>query len=719
MPEVNGPQQQTTARTADAFSEGGLRAPAHYGPLRKLWWWFDFLILVKLARLRFIAVLVAVGAVIAYWDTLHAYYDKWTRPAPEHAAAGSDVEWWCPMHPTIVRDAPDKCPICGMPLSRRKKGDHADEEPLPPGVVSRVQLTPYRVALAGIQTAEVGYQPLAREITTVGTVEFDERKLARIAVRLAGKSRLEKLYVSVTGQSVAKGDPLALVYNPDLVTTLQNLRDARQNGNKDLERIARERLRLWGIEEEQVKEALADGGDGTHLVIRSPISGHVIRKYQVEGDYVEEGSRLYDLADLSTVWIEAQVYEDDVGLLREGTPVSATTRAFPNREFSGTLAFLQPHLDASTRTLRVRFNIDNAGHDLRPGAYATVTLKVPVAALGAITNSRAEDWRDQTAADLVAHALATPGGAQPGAGLASLARAAVEQAVAARGLALAVAERAVIDTGSRKLVYREAEPGVFEGVEVQLGHRCGGFYPVVRGLQPGDRVANSGSFLIDAETRLTAGASATYFGSSAGPQADHRSATTAARPSMTADEDTAAQAGLAKLGAADRRVAEAQTFCPILGTRLGAMGRPVKLTLKGETVFLCCKGCETKARANEEQTLKKVADLKVGKGAPAQGAGPGGDQPPASTTPTAGLSAKAKANLDKLDPEDRKLAEAQRLCPMSGESLGSMGKPVKLTVKGQVVFVCCKGCMDDALADPDKTLGKVKEFQSQNRQPRK
>ena len=402
MSPVNGVQQPESVRTPDAFSEGGLRAPPGLSPLRKLWWWIDFLILVKLARLRFIGVLVAIGAVIAYWDTLHAYYDKWTRIAPEHAAAAADVEWWCPMHPTIVRDAPDKCPICGMPLSKRKKGDHADEEPLPPGVVSRVQLTPYRVALAGIQTAEIGYQPLAREITTVGTVEFDERKLARIAVRLTGKTRIDKLYASVTGQSVAKGDPLALVYNPDLVTTLQNLRDARQGGNRDLERIARERLRLWGIEEDQIKEALTEGGDATHLVIHSPISGHVIRKYQVEGDYVEEGSRLYDVADLSTVWIEAQVYEDEIGLLRERTPVSATTRAFPNREFTGMLAFLQPHLDANTRTLQVRFNMDNGGHELRPGAYATVTLKVPAVTLGEVSASRIENWRDRTVAELTA-----------------------------------------------------------------------------------------------------------------------------------------------------------------------------------------------------------------------------------------------------------------------------------------------------------------------------
>src|SRR5262249_13786971 len=147
----------------------------------------------------------------------------------------------------------DKCPICFMPLSKRKKGEGSDE-PLPPGTVSRVQLSPYRVILAGVQTAEVGYQPLMREVSTVGTVEFDERRLSRIPVRAGGKSRIDKLYVNVTGQAVRQGDPLALVYNAELATTAQNLIDAHQNNNLELQRIAADRLRLWGIDDAQIAE---------------------------------------------------------------------------------------------------------------------------------------------------------------------------------------------------------------------------------------------------------------------------------------------------------------------------------------------------------------------------------------------------------------------------------------------------------------------------------
>ena len=246
-----------------------------------------------------------------------------------------------------------------------------------------MQLSPYRVATAGIQTTEIKYQPLAKEITTVGFVEFDERKLARITVRATGKSRIDKLYVNVTGQTVQKGEPLAQLYSPDLVTTVRNLLDARQSGsNPDLQRMARERLMLWGIDADQIDTLLKTGKPITHLTIRSPISGHVIKKYQVEGEYVEEGARLYDMADLSTVWIEAQVYEDEIAFLKEDLPARAAAKSFPSREFKGKLAFIHPHLDINTRTLKVRFDMDNPYHDLRPGMYATVTLQVPAMAPG-------------------------------------------------------------------------------------------------------------------------------------------------------------------------------------------------------------------------------------------------------------------------------------------------------------------------------------------------
>jgi Cu(I)/Ag(I) efflux system membrane fusion protein len=598
---------------APVQDEPALHTPPMLGQKDRTWSWIKFALSVNTARLRFIAVLVAVGAVIAYWDTLKAYYEKWSRPAATQSAAAPDLEFWCPMHPTIVRDHPDKCPICGMPLSKRKKGEAGEEEPLPAGVISRVQLTPYRIALAGIQTSTVAYEPLKKQIRTVGFIEFDERKLARLTARVAGKSRIDKLYVNVTGQMVNAGDPIASLYSPELVVTVQNLLDARGSGNASLERIARDRLHLWGIADDQVSDILKTGKPITHVTIRAPISGHVIKKYQVEGEYVEEGARLFDLADLTTVWIEAQVYEDELAFLKEGVDVVATTKAIPGREFCGKVAFIQPHLDAATRTLRVRFDMHNDDHALRPGMYAAVTLAVPVVRLSSSRKALAEDLGTETAADGAARAWAGTAMAFSSAGIMPLLRSAIARAVAAQDLVLAVPESAVIDTGTRKIVYRLSEPGVYEGVVVQLGPRCGGFYPVLRGLEPGEKVATAGSFLIDAETRLTGGLVSTYFGASGGPQGDQH-AGGAVRPSMTDDEDAKAKAGLAKLSSQDRKLAEAQKNCPVLRNRLGSMGRPFKVVLNGQPVFLCCKGCEAEARDNADATLAIVERSKTAKG---------------------------------------------------------------------------------------------------------
>src|SRR5258708_10057203 len=336
------------------IDEGGLRAPPGLTGWRKAWWWFDFIILVKLARLRFIAVLAAIGIVITQWDLLSAHYDKWTRPAGATTGAASDVEWFCPMHPSVVRDnGHEKCPICFMPLSKRKKGE-TNEEALPAGVVNRVQLSPYRVVLAGIHTFRVDYQPLSKEITAVGYVEFNKREVKKVSARVNG--RIDTLNVNETGQMVDKGEVLASLYSPDLNVTMQNLLDAQKRGNNDLVERGRSRMQLLGISNEQIDDVLKAGKANTHFRIRSPMTGHVIKKYVREGQYGDEGSPLYDIADLSTVWIQAQIYEDDLAFLSAeqahtpGTqlfsdplPVTATTRAYSDEEFQGFLPFIYPH----------------------------------------------------------------------------------------------------------------------------------------------------------------------------------------------------------------------------------------------------------------------------------------------------------------------------------------------------------------------------------------
>lgn len=680
----------------DFEDEGGLRAPPDLHGWHKAWWWFHFLILVKLARLRFIGILLAIGIVITQWDTLLAYYERWTRPAEAVQASGSDMEYFCPMHPSVVRGNPnEKCPICFMPLSKRKKGTHTAAA-LPAGVVNRVQLTPYRVVLAGVQTWPVDYVSLAKEISAVGFVEFNERGQRTVSARSAG--RIDKLFANETGQMVNAGDELALLYSPDLLVTVQNLVDAKRNGNQDYFDNARTRLQLLGIDDAQIDDILVRQNDihvgakkgDIHLKIRSPITGHIIRKYVREGQYVEEGTPLYDVADLSTVWIQAQIYEDDLAFLASNSDldshsslpnltVTATTRAFPDQTFEGKLAFIYPHADQDTRTVTVRFELANPGHKLRPGSSATVILKVPPKEFAALTVAA----NNPQATELLN-----------------------------KGHVLAVPEGAVIDTGSQYIVYREVSPGVYEGIKVALGPSMTGpddaiFYPVLHGLEHGSRIVTSGSFLVDAETRLNPAAGSIYFGGSGGSQSG-RSSVTTMRPTTPDDPDAQIEAALAHLSAEDRILVEQQKFCPVLtDNRLGSMGTPVEIMVDGQPVFLCCSGCKEKALADPKATLASVARLKTGESAAAEKSH--GDM--VGSAEKNKKEAEIQAALAKLSLEDRQLAEAQRYCPILDKNrLGSMGTPVKVVVDGQPVFLCCAGCKAKAFKDPKQTLARIEQL---------
>ena len=575
--------------------------------------WLVGLVIMK--RVRFIAILAGVGLFILYWDSVKSHWDRWTHPrATANRELPPDQEFFCSMDPQVVRstyepngDVPG-CPICGMPLTIHAKGQ---KQELPAGITARVQLSPDRVQMAGIQTVTVEYRPVVKQIRTVGYVTYDESGLSRIVSRVDGY--VEKLYLDTSYAPVRKGDPLAEIYSPDLYSTARELVLASKGqGVDNLAASARNKLLLLGVSAEDIDRMVASGEAPRRLMIRSPQSGHVIDKKIVVGASVEAKMTLFDVADLSSVWIEAEVYENDIAFLQLGQVVEATVETYPHRKFPGELTAIYPRVEAATRTNRIRVRLENPNHELRPGMFAAVTIQVPLEMIEPYKTLAAKTARTILVSQ-------TSGAAKP------------------QLQFLVVPEQAVVDTGAKKIVYVERKEGLFEGVEVELGLRQDDFYPVVKGLAAGDRVAAAGGFLVDAETRLNPAAASTYFGASGGEpalvvspahhvpmvvvggsDADNRlkPGLQAQKPSsdkVTENKPPAAVVpsaediqNIEQLPKEDWQPAKAQAICPVTGTTLGSMGVPVKITLRGKPVYLCCKSCVGKAKRDPDGILKNL-----------------------------------------------------------------------------------------------------------------
>ncbi len=233
-------------------------------------------------------------------------------------------------------------------------------------------------------------EPAAKSITLHGVVEFDETKVVRIAAK--AKGRIDKLHIKFIGQKIKRGDALADLDSTDLGVAAQNLLDAKKSGNAELERSARHRLAIYGLGKDEADEILRSGKPVGGVTVRAPISGHIIKKYQVEGDFVDEGARLFDAADLATVWIETEIKNQaDVPLLKAKLTARITAKAVPKREFRGEVLGL--FQDANTRMLKVRFAVKNPSEELRPGMLATVVLDVPDGSKGDPSDNQGSPYR--------------------------------------------------------------------------------------------------------------------------------------------------------------------------------------------------------------------------------------------------------------------------------------------------------------------------------------
>jgi membrane fusion protein, copper/silver efflux system len=682
-PVITGPTNPSELVPPEVAPEAG--APAVAAAPMSGWKRIRFLFKVVEIRLRFILVLVVTFVLIGNWDTVKNLWERWTRPTTTAEHQHSDTEYFCPMHPSVVREGLEangsvpKCPICSMPLSLRKKGQLMQ---LPEGVTARVQLSPERIQMAGIATAEAVYRPLVKEIRTVGSVDYDQSRLSRVVSRTGGF--VLKLYVDKSYSTVSKGEPLALVYSPDLSSTAADLVLALNRGANDLVESGKQRLRLLGIDDNEIEEIVASrqllvalkrgdkaqvdqaaerllklgmtdgeideikstGQAPSGMVIRSPVSGHIISKEIVQGARVEAGMTLFDIADLSHAWVEADVFGNDIPLLHTGQEVEVRVEGLPNQVLHGQILLVHPHVEVATRTNRIRIDLPNPDHALRPGMFATVTVKVPFhelepfksALAAAQVGPKGTDDKSliefQQTCPVTGNKLGSMGAPvkhQAGAKTVFLCcPACVETfesgkddflarlAPPPQGVVLTVPERAVIDTGSKKVVYVEREPGVFDGIEVELGPEAGGFFPVVKGLRAGDHIADRGAFLVDADNRLNPAAGAALVGASGEPSAvAQRSApltpgdSTVKSEVVTLAKPTAKDLKyLDKLPPADRAAALAQQNCPITEAALGSMGVPIKVELApGKTAFLCCPGCRDEATGQPQKTIEKLTEI--------------------------------------------------------------------------------------------------------------
>ncbi len=374
-----------------------------------------------------------------------------------HVERAADV-YTCPMHPTIVSDKPGSCPICGMALVKRTPAPATATASAGVGAVS---LSPEQRVTANVKTIRVALDTHTGELVSTGRVTFDERRLAQVTAYTAG--RIERLFVNFTGDSVRRGETVATIYSPELFATQQEYLLALENRERmrragfagarsasdDLVESTRRRLNLFGMTSAQIAQLEKTHKPIFATNIVSSVSGVVTQKLVVEQQYVAQGQPLLEVADLSNVWVEVDVYEQQLASVQLGDRVEITVPAIPGRTFHGRVSFIVPVLAGATRTARVRIELANPGLQLKPDMYVNARI------LGAPAPPH-----------------------------------------------IMVPASAVIDRGQKQFVWVETQPGTYEPRQVTTGGRHGEAIVIASGLREGENVVVEGGFLLDSEAQL-------------------------------------------------------------------------------------------------------------------------------------------------------------------------------------------------------------------------
>lgn len=385
-------------------------------------------------------------------------------PAPAAAASGQGsaqgqkkiLYYQDAMNPAHRSDKPGTDSM-GMPLVPVYADAAAAASGMAPGTV---QVTSQKQQLIGVQYGVAESRPLTRTIRAVGRLTYDETKITHIHTKFDGW--IDKVYVDFTGQLIRKGQPLFTVYSPELVSTQEEYLIAKRahkylsdapyaqvsEGANDLLESARERLKLWDISDAQIAELDKTGKVKRDLTMYSPVSGFVLDRKAFENVRVTPDSDLYTIADLSTVWAEAEIYEYEAPYVKLGQKATMALSYFPGKTYEGTISYIYPQLDPTTRTLKVRLQFANPDFDLKPDMYADVNLEINY------------------------------------------------------GTNLVVPQNAVLDSGTKQVVFVARGDGYFEPRNVEIGPRVGDSVIILSGLKAGETIVTSGNFLIDSESQL-------------------------------------------------------------------------------------------------------------------------------------------------------------------------------------------------------------------------
>ncbi|HEV2175873.1 MAG TPA: efflux RND transporter periplasmic adaptor subunit [Terriglobia bacterium] len=377
-------------------------------------------------------------------------------------AAGLGFLWWR-SHSRKIKTPPPPQQTASVPATETSASGMVTPAPAPTETpLVPVQLTPQRMQSIGVQTGLVERKPVEDEIRTVGNVELDETRLAYVQVRFPGW--IQKVFADSTYQYIHKGQPLFTIYSPDLVTTEQEYLLAKQNRNDlaqssvpgvasgaaSLLDAAAERLKQWQVPEREIAQLESTGKVRHELEIDSPVSGYITERNALPNMYVQPETKLYTVADLSTVWVYAEVFQSDMERIKAGNPAAVTTDAYPGRNFSGRIDFIWPQVDMTTRTERVRLVFSNPDMKLTPGMFVNVRLAIPM------------------------------------------------------GRQLTIPASGVLQSGTRQIAFVDHGNGYLEPRDVQLGARVGDDFIVQKGLKSGERIVTSANFLIDSESQLQA-----------------------------------------------------------------------------------------------------------------------------------------------------------------------------------------------------------------------